>query len=260
MATIAEMRRGLGATTIPQDVAMALIKGASPLWLSSDTAAELAADLALSHPPLKRAEVRARAVSGDDAWRLTVVAHDRNGLLADTAAILTARDYHVRGASAATWSELDLALHAITVIGPPPSDEVLDEIGQALRAAGKGTCPTLAFAPTGRAYVSRSGDANGRPMISVIAPGQKGLLATICRWLTDAGVGIEAAWIAGEDEANDVFVVDGDVDVAALERKLTAEDGSLAGAVGDMFRDARDVGETVLRGAVDFVGSLVRRK
>ena len=115
MATIAQLRSGLAKSTVPDDVAKALLKGASPLWLSSDTAVQLAEDLALCHPELKPNEVRARAVAGDDMWRLTVVAHDRKGLLADTAAFLAVDGYSVRAASVATWKELDLAYHALTV-------------------------------------------------------------------------------------------------------------------------------------------------
>jgi [protein-PII] uridylyltransferase len=238
MATVAQLRKGLAATTVPDEMAAALIKGASPLWLSSDSAALLAEDLALCHPPLKPHEVRARAVAGDDAWRLTVVAHDRKGLLADTAAILALGDYSVRAASVATWKNLDLALHALTVAGPVPTDAKLDELGAALNAKER---PTFRFTPIGRAYVSKSGDANGDPMISVVAPDQPGLLAAICRWLAKSGASIEAAWITGEDEANDVFVLSGDVDVAGLERHLSADHQE---SVVDI---ARRLGEDLVR-------------
>ncbi|MEY2468943.1 MAG: hypothetical protein QOF21_1641 [Actinomycetota bacterium] len=249
MATIAELRTDLGATTVPDDLAKVLIKGASPLWLSSDCAMQLAGDLALCHPALKRAEVRARAgAAGDEGWRLTVVAHDRKGLLADTATILSVRGYDLRGASVTTWAELDLALHAITVAGPTPNDETLDEIGTALRAANDGVAQALPFTPIGRAYVSRTGAANGDPMITVVAPGQLGLLATICRWFANSGASIEAAWITGEVEANDVFVVRGDVDLTGLERMLTAEDESLFAVIGNLVNEARDIGETIVRG------------
>lgn len=221
MATVAQLRKGLAATTVPDDVAASLIKGASPLWLSSDTAVMLAEDLALCHPPLNDGEVRARAVAADDGWRLTVVARDRKGLLADTAAILSANGYSVRSASVATWKNLDLALHAITVGGPVPSDAQLNELGAALNAPDK---PRSRFVPTGRAYVSKTGDANGDPMISVVAPDQPGLLAAICRFFSDAGASIEAAWITGEEEANDVFVVRGNVDLAALERRISVQE------------------------------------
>ncbi|MDP1794508.1 MAG: ACT domain-containing protein, partial [Acidimicrobiales bacterium] len=153
------------------------------------------------------------------------VAHDRKGLLADSAAILSANGYNVRSASVATWGgDLDLALHAITVAGAGPSDAELDKLGAALRAANDGKRPANRFVPVGKAYVQKTGDANGDPMISVVAPDQPGLLAAICRFFNDAGNSIEAAWITGEEEANDVFVVRGDVDVAALERRLSIEE------------------------------------
>ena len=262
MATISQLRKGLAATTVPDDIAKALIAGASPLWLSSDSGMQLAEDLALCHPPLKRAEVRARAVASEDGWRLAVVAHDRKGLLADTAAILSAADYSVRGASVATWTELDLALHAITVAGPAPSDAKLDELGSALRSASNGACPQAPFVPVGRAFVRRTGEANGDAMISVVAPDQKGLLAAICSWFADAGTSIEAAWITGDDEANDVFVVSGEVDVAGLERRLTAEGegGSITDVAGDMFAQARELGEGLVRTATDLFKGLLTRK
>ncbi|MBA2608061.1 MAG: hypothetical protein H0U92_03905 [Actinobacteria bacterium] len=262
MATIAQLRKGLAATTVPDDIAKALIAGASPLWLSSDSGAQLAEDLALCHPPLKRAEVRARAVAAEEGWRLTVVAHDRKGLLADTAAILSRADYSVRGASVATWNELDLALHAMTVCGPAPSDAELDELGAALRAASNGTRPEPKFSPVGRAFVRRTGEANGDAMISVVAPDQAGLLAAICSWFAESDTSIEAAWITGDDEANDVFVVSGDVDVAGLERRLTAEGegGSITDLAGDMFAQARDLGEGLVRTGVDVLKGLFARK
>lgn len=224
MATVAQLRKGLAGTTVPDDVAAALIKGASPLWLSSDSAALLAEDLALCYPPLNTSEVRARAVAAEDGWRLTVVAHDRKGLLADTAEILADANYSVRAASVATWGgNLKLALHSITLAGDAPDDSELETIGAALRAANAGKRAKFVFAPRGRAYVSKTGDANGDPMISVVAPDQRGLLAAICRWFAEAGASIEAAWITGEEEANDVFVVKGDIDVTSLERRLSAD-------------------------------------
>ncbi len=258
MATITELRKGLAATTVPDALAKTLLKGASSLWLSSDTAVQLAGDLALCHPPLKRNEVRARAVAGDDEWRLTVVAHDRKGLLADTAAILSSEDFCIQGASATTWEALDIALHALTIAGPAPLETKFDEIGAALRAASKGTRPSVPFTPTGRALVRHTGSANGDAMISVVAPDQQGLMATICRWFSDAGVSIRAAWIAGDDEVSDVFVIDGDVDVAALERRLTLEDHSIQAVVGSMVTDSRKAGEAVVKGALEFVGRLLK--
>jgi UTP:GlnB (protein PII) uridylyltransferase len=260
MATINELRKGLASTTMPPELADALLDDASALWLSSDNALQLLGDLALCHPKLKRAEVRARAVDQGGVWRLTVVTHDRKGLLADTAAILSRDGFSIRGASVATWDDLGLALLAITVDGDEPPAKQLDAIGAALKAAAKGDRPTVPFAPTGRAYVRRTGVANGDDMISVVAPDQTGLLATICRWFSDAGVNIEAAWITGDDEANDVFVIDGDVDVAKLERELTLEDHSIEAVVGSMFVDARKAGETLVRNVAALVSRLLGQK
>ncbi len=242
MATVAQMRKGLAATTMPDDVAASLLADASPLWLSSDTATQLAEDLALCHPPLNAAEVRARAVAVEEGWRLTVVAHDRKGLLADTAEILAQMNYSVRAASVATWAAFDIALHSMTLAGDAPDDAQLETLGMHLRAANVGKRPTFVFNPAGRAYVSKTGDANGDPMISVVAPDTRGLLAATCRWFTDAGVSIEAAWITGEEEANDVFVVSGDVDVLALEHRLSADHPP-----ENIFEVARRVGEDFLR-------------
>lgn len=262
MATIAQLRKGLAATTLPDDLTAALIKGASPLWLSSDSAVQLAEDLALAHPPLKSKEVRARAIATDNAWRLTVLAHDRKGLLADTATILANDGYCIVDASVATWLELDLAIHSVTVNGAVPSDDTLNALGAAIQAATGGTRPTLKFEPVGRAYVKRTGDANGFPMISVVAPDQPGLLAKICRWFSTNGISIQAAWITGEGDANDVFVVKGDVNVAALEQVLTAagEGNSIAEVAGDMFSQALEVGEAVVKNATDFLRGLLTRK
>lgn len=260
MATIAELRKGLAATTVPDATAAKLIKGASSLWLSSDSATQLTGDLALVHPRLKKNEVRARAVAAVDSWRLTVVAKDRKGLLADSAAILSAAGYSLRGASVVTWTDPDIALHAITVEGAAPSDEQLDAIGAQLRAANSGDRPKLTWQPVGRAYVRRTGEANGDAMISVVCPDQQGLLAAICRWFNDAGVSIRAAWIAGAEEANDVFVIHGDVDVVALERHLSADVEDIRAVAGNMFTEARDIGETVIRGALDLVRGLLTRK
>jgi UTP:GlnB (protein PII) uridylyltransferase len=260
MATIKELRAGLSGTTMPAEFADAMLKSASALWLSSDSAQDLAGDLALCYPALKRSEVRARAVAHEDTWRLTVVAHDRKGLLADTAAILSLGGFSIRSASIATWDHVDLALFAITVDGAEPTTEQLDAIGVSLKAAAKGNRPSVPFAPTGRAYVRRTGVANGEDMISVVAPDQAGLLATVCAWFSAEGASIEAAWINGErDEANDVFVIEGDVDCGKLEAMLTLENHSIEAVVGSMFEDARRAGETLMRNAADFLAGLLRR-
>lgn len=116
-ATSDELLRLPATTTVPEASAAELVAGASPLWMLSDPPSLLAGDLALCHPALARGEVRAVARPTDLAtvWRLTVLSADRKGLLADTAAVLSAEGLSVQSASATTWKTPDLALHSMTL-------------------------------------------------------------------------------------------------------------------------------------------------
>jgi alpha-beta hydrolase superfamily lysophospholipase/predicted amino acid-binding ACT domain protein len=219
-----ELRSLLEATTIPTDLADVLVREAPALWLRSDAVAVLGADLALCHPPLGPEEVRARVSTDALAWRLTVVAHDRPGLLADTARALAGEGLSIAAASVASWDDHDLALHSISVLGPPPKPSVLRRLGDQLRSGrlGPGSSAT-SFEPGGTATVKRSGMANGDAVITVTAPDQPGLLWAVCTWLSDHGASIQAAWISGgPDGVVDVFVVRGEVDTGALEGFLTS--------------------------------------
>jgi len=225
MATAADLADLLASTTLPADLATELIAGAPALWLASNTSAVLAGDLALCHPALKPAEVRARCAPYADgsSWRLTVAAHDRPGLLADTAASLASRQHSVLTASVATWVDLDLALHAVTVAGRLPADDELAAIGAGLRASGNGSAPAVQFVPAGGATVTSAGAGMGRAVVNVSATDQVGLLWAICRWFAGRGISIEAASIGGADGmAEDVFVVatEGDPDVEQLTAYL----------------------------------------
>jgi pimeloyl-ACP methyl ester carboxylesterase/predicted amino acid-binding ACT domain protein len=214
-----ELRALLASTTIPTDLADTLVQDAPALWLASDGVAVLGADLALCHPRLGADEVRARVSTSPLDWRLTVVAHDRPGLLADTARALAGEGFSIAAASVASWDGLDLALHSISVLGPAPKASVLRRLGEQLRSRRAGPRPVAtAFAARGPATVTRSGTANGDALLTVTAPDQPGLLWAVCRWLADRDASIQAAWVAGGPElVNDVFVVRGEVDVEALE-------------------------------------------
>ena len=59
----------------------------------------------------------ARRVVDSSAVRLTVVAADRPGLLADTAGTVAADGLSIGQASAATWPTWRLAMHVLTVYG-----------------------------------------------------------------------------------------------------------------------------------------------
>ena len=116
-ASVDQLRSLLRETTVPETVTRRLLKGVSPLWVLSAPPAVLAADLALCHPKLQRDEVRAvaRSIRSSNLHRLTVVARDRPGLLADTAAVLAIEGASVVSASAMTWPRDGLALHSLTV-------------------------------------------------------------------------------------------------------------------------------------------------
>jgi predicted amino acid-binding ACT domain protein len=224
MASAAMLKRLLGGTTLPQGVVEDLLAHASALWLASDAPAVLAADLALCHPPLAPAEVRAVVLGGPDdgTCRLTVVSHDRPGLLADTAAVLAAEDVSVLAASAMTWTASGLALHSVTIGSAGLPHEQWERLALRLRAVGSGDRPDVAFKPAGRAAVQAEPAGPERLQITVTAPDQVGLLWAICRWLADHGASIEAAQVGGTGgKATDVFVVSGHPDISGLQASLT---------------------------------------
>jgi pimeloyl-ACP methyl ester carboxylesterase/glycine cleavage system regulatory protein len=228
-ANTSQLRELLARTTVPRRVASRLLANVSPLWVLSESPAVLAADLALCHPKLAPNEVRAvaRPLPTTNSYRLTVVAADRPGLLADTAATLAAEGVSIVAASVMTWPSEGLALHAVTVQSTTEFDSVRwATIGQRLREMASGTRPVFDFVPSGRARVTHTGEGDGKAIVRVTAPDQLGLLAAACRWFAEHGGSIEAADITTVDgEAKDVFLVDGDVNTASLARHLSARLG-----------------------------------
>jgi UTP:GlnB (protein PII) uridylyltransferase len=202
-----------------------LLGQAPPLWLMSESAATLAGDLALCHPKLGRDEVRAvaRPIEGSRSVRLTVVAADRRGLLADSAAVLASNNLSITHASAATWASRRLALHSFVVDGGDGLDDpAWTKLGDDLRAlvaAGSATIPTLL--PVGPGRVTIQGADGFRSMVQVTAPDQLGLLAVLCRWFAEHGASIESLHARTADgTADDTFLVVGHVDGDALARFL----------------------------------------
>jgi pimeloyl-ACP methyl ester carboxylesterase/predicted amino acid-binding ACT domain protein len=223
-ASAGEIAQLLEGTSLPAEAVGGLLADASPLWLMSESPSVLAADLALCHPALAPDEVRA---SGQElitgGYRLTVVAPDRPGLLADTAAVLAAEGVSVRSASAMTWPATGLALHALTFLAPTSfGPQHWQRIGQALQDA---VLPgaRVPFRARGRASVTSNGQDGGRAIVRVAAPDQIGLLHAICRWFADHGVAIESASVSTDvDRAGDTFVVVGPCDPDALAATLSA--------------------------------------
>jgi [protein-PII] uridylyltransferase len=231
--TRAELARLLQATAVPGRVARRLVAQAPPLWLISEPAAVLAGDLALCHPRLGRREVRAvaRPVEGSTLCRLTVVAADRPGLLADTAAVLATEGLSVLSASAATFQAGRLAMHSLTFDGGEHGQAALWEaVGDRLRDVGRGDVAAPGFVPSGRADVvvrrpmgAPADRAEAEPhLVEVHAPDQNGLLWAVTRWLADNACSIEAASATTDAGwARAVFVVSGTCDADDLADHLS---------------------------------------
>jgi predicted amino acid-binding ACT domain protein len=251
VAPLEDIRRVLATTTVPDALVDELLASAPALWLSSAPPSVLAADLALCYPAPAAAEVRAvaRSIEGG-GHRLTVLARDRPGLLADTTAVLATRGLSVNGASAATWARAQLALHSVTIDAAALSPEQWDDVGRGLRSASHDAPTRPKFTPRGRARVECSIPDQERALVTVDAPDQVGLLHAICRWFAENDASIEAASVGGEGRgAHDVFLVTGPVDGAALEEHLSAEPlpAGRSGALVDAFDFAVGVAVTAAR-------------
>ena len=142
-----------------------------------------------------------------------MVAADRAGLLADTAAALADEGLTVLAASVATWAERDIALHSLTVRSRT-GDARLGRPGpRAVRGRRRAPRRTTADRPGNRGHAESGAD---RTLVKVTAPDGLGLLETISRWFADRDISIEAAEIdTRRGTATDRFLVDGDLDRVA---------------------------------------------
>jgi [protein-PII] uridylyltransferase len=189
-------------------------------------------------------------VSGPNAYRLSVVAHDRPGLLADTASILASEHVHIESASVMTWSDRELALHALTV----QSDTAITqrrwtEIGSRLRGLGTGTPVATPYLPSGRVRAIRTGAGDGTSVVRVTAPDRLGILGAIARWFADHDVSVEAANVATIDgQVQDVFLVRGSFEVEELSRSLSAAEPC------GLFDMTFKMTEDMIRSALRFAG------
>ncbi len=222
------VRRLLATTSLPPATAHRLLDGVSPLWALSEAPEVLAADLVLCHPRIRPGEVRAvaRPLPDGDRFRLTVVAQDRRGLLADTTAVLATAGVSVERASVMTWPEHHLAVHALTVRSAGGIDDALWEpVGARLQASAE-TPVRMLFRPSGRARVTTTGGGTGTSIVRVHVPDDIGLLSATCRWFADHGISIEAAGIdTTNGMANDVFLIDADCDTTQLAAHLSRAPG-----------------------------------
>ena len=201
-----------------------ILDSAAPLWLLSETPAVLAGDLALCRPRLKKDEVRAlaRHVDGSNAFRLTIVARDRPGLLADSAAVLAVSGLSISQASGTTWQRPKVSVHSFVVdAGGGLDDKAWDKLGRRLRRmVATGNAPTPEVGPLRRVTVSVHG-AGDRSMVKVVAPDRTGLLSRICRYFHEWQINIEALRaMTREGAAHDTFLVVGEFEPAELKLGL----------------------------------------
>ncbi len=247
----------LATTTMRRTVIRRLLDGVSPLWLLSAPPVVLAADLTLCHPRLGPGEVRAvaRPTRSANTHRFTVVAHDRAGLLADTAAILAADGITVVYASVTTWPRERRALHSLTVRSTTTmTADRWNIIGERLRHIGMDR-PTAGvdrhrFVARGRVEVTITGQGDGKSVVRVTAPDQIGLLSAVCRWFAEHDVSVDAASIATVDgTAKDVFTIQGTCDVDGLVRHLHGRGISGRGAIGGSVPTPVQLLATVFAGA-----------
>ncbi len=222
--TTDELRSLLRRTKIPKPIVTRLLGAASPLWLMSERPAVLAADLALCHPPLAPAEVRAvaRPMEAPSTFRVTVVASDRPGLLADTAAALADEDMTVVSASVATWTDPDIALHSLTVVSTTAGVPHWDALGERLRLLPTDSRRHHRYTRTGRVSATAVQSGPDVSTVTVTGPDGLGLLEAIGRWFADHSVNIEAAEILTHDgTATDRFLVNGAFEPSALANHLS---------------------------------------
>lgn len=216
-----EVARLLGRARISSRTARALLREAPPLWLMSESPGTLAGDLALCHPKLRSDEVRAvaRPIESSPAIRLTVVATDRRGLLADSAAVLASNRLSILDASAATWPARRLALHSFVV----ESNETFDDaawtrLGEGLRAmVAVGSTSAPALRQVRSMHVDVRGADGNRSVVRVTAPDQLGLLSALCHGFAMQGANIESLHAQTTNGvADDTFLVVGPVNGEAL--------------------------------------------
>ena len=204
---------------IPRSFVADLLANAPPLWLLSETVPVLAADLTMCFPRPTAHEVRAlaRPIEQSEAIRLTIVAIDRKGLLADTSAVLASSGLSITHASAATWPAEQLALQSFVVDARRKMDEPSwDELGRKLQVmAATRTLPPPR--PARPIRVTVHGGGADQMLVTVTVRDEIGALAGLCRVFSDNNMSIESlhARSAG-GQAHDTFLLSGVPDEASI--------------------------------------------
>ncbi|MCU4186932.1 hypothetical protein K6U06_21380 [Acidiferrimicrobium sp. IK] len=255
MASPADLRRILEATSLPADLVDEILGEVGTPWLMGAPAEVVAGEAVLCHPPLAAGEVRAVANPTDQpgVFRLTVVAEDRPGLLAGTAGALASEGLSVVDAATTVLPRSRLALQRVAVLAPPtlPFDDAeWERVGHRLRAVlGERLSVPVAWAPEPPVVVETQPQQLGRVLVTVRAPDRIGLLHAAASWFEGHGCNVEACHASsGDGTATDVFLIAGHVDPPALAAALG---GAPAAVSHGGFFPVR-LGIELFRGAATF--------
>jgi UTP:GlnB (protein PII) uridylyltransferase len=225
MTTKEELRQRAIEAGADHDALDVLLATAPAAWWQAPVDA-LLSDVLLLLPGLTPGQVRVRIASpqiGENIWELTVVAPDRQGVLATTAFVCSHHQLSIRSARVASWPGLALQrLSIVPIVIPSSGEPDWIPFGQELRTALTSTNPTEVLAGgsggsggSGKAeprFFVQSVEAlsDGTHRVEVSGPDEVGLLAEITRALMAAGADIRAAELSDADgQARDVFVVTG---------------------------------------------------
>jgi UTP:GlnB (protein PII) uridylyltransferase len=228
VASVEEVRRVVGHSSVPASLAEELLDRAPALWLHGESPDVIASDVTFCHPRLGPGEVRVGVSSTQvpGTVRVAVLARDRPGLLATTTGTLAASDLSVLQAAAITWAHRGWALQRVLVGDPHAGStsglepELLRaRLGAAVRGA---LSPAVSFAPAGPVHVNAEAAESGRTVVKVAAPDGLGLLWAISTWFEHHACNILVARASAAGEfAEDTFLVDGSPDPLALSRHLS---------------------------------------
>jgi UTP:GlnB (protein PII) uridylyltransferase len=230
VASITEVRSVLAASRVPSELIEELLDDAPELWLRGESPDVIGSDVAFCHPPLAAKEVRVwcapALIAG--ALRVSVLAHDRPGLLAATTGALASAGLPIVQAAAMTWPDRGWALQRVLAADPrarstrPVERDLL--CAQLRGAVRDRTSTQLPFAPTGPVRVTAAADSRGKQILRVIAPDGPGLLWAISAWLERSGCNVLVARAAPAGQAvDDSFLVDGFADEGQLAGYLSGE-------------------------------------
>jgi predicted amino acid-binding ACT domain protein len=248
MATTGAVRTLLAPTSLPSDLVDELLAEASTVWLMGEPAEVLAGDLVLCHPPLAPEEVRAVAkpTANPSAWRLTVAAHDRPGLLAGLGGALADQHLSITDASATVLPGPGIALQRVTAVqagGRRMEQDDWDAVGRRLQAVlGRKEPVSATFTPLPPVTVDSQPQDSGRVLLTITAPDRVGLLWAVATWFESHGANVEAYHATSElGVAKDTFLVVGCIDcveLAAAIGGVPVETWQLPGAVRFAIRAA----------------------